>query len=82
MLLERRFNNGEKVTHTFTVTKSFKNPQIVIWLRRNGDIEVSNFMLNRGNLPLEWSPSPMDRQLSGGTNLLLNSSGNNEFVKT
>ncbi|MDY0850408.1 phage tail spike protein [Bacillus thuringiensis] len=70
-----------KVTHTFTVTKSFKNPQIVIWLRRNGDIEVSNFMLNRGNLPLEWSPSPMDRQLSGGTNLLLNSSGNNEFVK-
>ncbi|WP_250323796.1 phage tail spike protein [Bacillus cereus] len=70
-----------KVTHTFVTTKSFRNPQIVMWLRRNGDIEVSNFMLNRGNLPLEWSPSPMDRQLSGGTNLLLNSSGNNEFVK-
>ncbi|WP_260503542.1 phage tail spike protein [Bacillus cereus] len=71
-----------KFTFTFTAIKTANKPKIKFWLRRNGKLKISNFMMNKGSSVLEWSPNIYDTQPTGVTNLLLTSSmAKGEFAK-
>ena len=62
--------------------KTANKPKIKFWLRRNGKLKISNFMMNKGSSVLEWSPNIYDTQPTGVTNLLLTSSmAKGEFAK-